>query len=84
MITGRQIRDARKLLGWSRVRFSEATSITQGLVAAVESADGSAWLSEDQESAIRRALEAAGVEFVFEDDEGPGVRLRKVDKGEAI
>jgi hypothetical protein len=27
--------------------------------------------------AIRRALEAAGVEFIDEDGGGPGVRLRK-------
>ncbi len=30
-------------------------------------------------SAIRAALEAAGVEFIAENGGGPGVRLRKVD-----
>ena len=73
MLTGRQIRDARKLLRWTRVKFSEATSVTLGLVAAIESADGSAWLSEEQESAIRRALEAAGVIFIEANGGGAGV-----------
>jgi hypothetical protein len=30
--------------------------------------------------AVRRALEAAGVEFIDENDGGPGVRLRKRKK----
>jgi hypothetical protein len=30
--------------------------------------------------AVRRALEAAGVEFIDEDGGGPGVRLRKAKK----
>jgi hypothetical protein len=29
-------------------------------------------------AAVRRALEAAGVEFIAENDGGAGVRLRKV------
>jgi hypothetical protein len=34
-------------------------------------------------AAIRTALEAAGVIFVEENGEGPGVRLRKVQKANA-
>ncbi|RYC29210.1 transcriptional regulator [Lichenibacterium minor] len=79
MLTGRQIREARYLLGWGRVRFSQKTSVTQAMVAAIESSDGPAWLTKEQESAIRQALEEGGVEFIPENGEGPGVRLRKVD-----
>ena len=32
------------------------------------------------DSAVRRALEAAGVEFIDENGEGPGLRLRKSAK----
>lgn len=32
------------------------------------------------ELSIRRALESAGVEFIDENDGGPGVRLRKAAK----
>jgi hypothetical protein len=35
------------------------------------------WLSLDNLAAIRAALEAAGVIFIDENGEGPGVRPRK-------
>lgn len=76
MLTGRQIREARHLLGWGRVRFSQKASITQAMVAAIESSDGPAWLTEEQESDIRQALEEGGVEFITKDDGDAGVRLR--------
>ena len=47
------------------------------LIEAVESSDGPAWLTDEQEAAIRRAFEEAGVEFIPEN--GGGVRLRKVE-----
>ena len=75
-LTGRQIREARYLLGWGRVRFSRKTSVTQAMVAAIESSEGPAWLTEEQESAIRGALEEGGIEFVTKNDGGVGVRLR--------
>jgi hypothetical protein len=42
-----------------------------------EVADGQTSLTAANDLAIRRALEAAGVEFIDEDGGGPGVRLRK-------
>ena len=39
--------------------------------------NGSRMLSPDNFAAIRAALEAAGVIFIDENGEGPGVRLRK-------
>ena len=33
--------------------------------------------------AVRRALEAGGVEFIDENGGGPGVRLRKAAKGKS-
>ena len=40
-------------------------------------AENSTSLTAANELAIRRALEAAGVEFIDENGGGPGVRLRK-------
>ena len=34
--------------------------------------------SQANDLAVRRALEAAGVEFIDDDSSGPGVRLRRV------
>ncbi|MGH6681568.1 MAG: hypothetical protein ACREDL_22145 [Bradyrhizobium sp.] len=45
-----------------------------------EVADGETSLTAANDQAIRRALEAAGVEFIDENGGGPGVRLRKPAK----
>ncbi len=42
-----------------------------------EAADETTTLTAANELAIRRALEAAGIEFIDENGGGPGVRLRK-------
>ena len=42
-----------------------------------EVAENGTSLTAANELAIRRALEAAGVEFIDENGGGPGVRLRK-------
>ena len=76
-ITGLQIREARKLLGWGRLRFSRHTLLTEPTLVAIESIDGVAWLTREQESGIRSTLEAAGVILIENNDEGPSVRLRK-------
>jgi hypothetical protein len=43
-----------------------------------ETTEGEAPITIVHENAIRRALSVAGVEFVTEDDGGPGVRLRQM------
>ena len=75
MLTGRQIRDARKLLGWRRHKLGLNAAVSLALLDAAESGDGPAWLTEDQEGAIRRTCEGAGVEFT---PDGP--RLRQEQK----
>ena len=42
-----------------------------------ELADGHTSMTVANEIAVRRALEAAGVEFIDENGGGPGVRLRE-------
>ncbi len=48
----------------------------------MEASDGAAVGLPNNVAAVMRALEAAGVIFVAENGEGPGVRLKKVrDEG---
>ncbi len=77
MLTGREIRQARQLLRWGKDNFSRRSLLPITLIDAVESSDGPAWLTDEQEAAIRRVFEEAGVEFIPESG-GTGVRLRKI------
>lgn len=79
MISGAQIREARKLLGWSgyMLAFKAGGGVNQAALIRAEAADGKPAILEFQARAIQRAFEAAGVIFVDENGEGPGVRLRK-------
>jgi hypothetical protein len=52
-----------------------------GLSTVVDFERGRRRVSFDAIDAIRRALEKAGVIFVDENGEGPGVRLKKRSKG---
>ena len=79
MLTGREIRQARQLLRWGKDNFSRRSLLPMTLIEAVESSDGPAWLTDEQEAAIRRAFEEASVEFIPENGGGAGVRLRKVE-----
>ena len=75
-MTGNQLKAARALIGWSQAQVAEAAGLS---VPTVKRAEGQAALSASTEAiaAIRSALEAAGVEFIADDGEGVGVRLRK-------
>ena len=70
-----QVRAARGLLGWSQDRLAEASGVPKRTVVRLEVGEGIP--QRRTVEAIRTALEAAGVIFVDENGEGPGVRLRK-------
>lgn len=70
-----QIRAARGLLGWSQTKLGDAANLSLPTVKRFET--GAASVSCEAIAAMRLALEAAGVIFVAENGEGPGVRLRK-------
>jgi transcriptional regulator with XRE-family HTH domain len=72
MITGEQIKAARKLLGWSQMTLALEAGLEQSTVANFET--GKTRPSVLSVSSIKRALEGAGVEFTHGE---PGVRLRK-------
>ena len=77
MLTSAQIRAARSLIRWRAEDLANASSVGIATIRRAELADGQTSLTAVNDHAIRRALEAAGVEFLDENGGGPGVRLRK-------
>src|SRR5215212_10584301 len=71
VITGAQIRAARKLLGWEPFQLAQRAKLHSAIVQRAES--GAPPITKYQEALIRSALEAAGVEFTSGDE--PGVKL---------
>ncbi len=81
ILTGRQIRHARAILGLSRKQMAATVKlISRGTIIRAEKVDGEPQLTMPQAAAIRAFIETAGVELVNENGEGPGVRLRTVDR----
>lgn len=77
MLTGHQIRQARKPLGWGRLRFSRAARVPESLMEAVESTDGPAWLTDGQEGNIRRTCEEGGIRFEIDGEGQPTAVLAR-------
>jgi hypothetical protein len=75
-LTPEQMKAAHELLGWSRLRPSSRIGVTHD-TAIARYEDGEGQSRALDLAAIRAALESAGVIFVEENGEGPGVRLRK-------
>jgi len=80
MLSSAQIRAARALLKWSAADLAEASALGANTIRRAEVAEEGISLTAANELAVRRALEAAGVEFIDENGGGPGVRLRKSGK----
>jgi hypothetical protein len=72
-----QIRAARALLRWSAEDLARESALGLSTIKRAELADDETSLTVANDSAVRRALEGAGVEFINENGGGPGVRLRK-------
>jgi hypothetical protein len=75
MLTAAQCRAARALIDWSREGLAESSHV--GLRTIVDFERGAREPRDVTVAALRRALESAGVIFVEENGDGPGVRLRK-------
>jgi ribosome-binding protein aMBF1 (putative translation factor) len=75
MITSAQCRAARALVDWSREELSENSKVSHRSI--VDFERGAREPREVTKDALRRALEAAGVQFIPQNGGGPGVRLRK-------
>ena len=65
---------ARAAVGWGVRELAERANITPNTVSRIENGGDALASTLDR---IQAALEDAGVIFIDEDEEGPGVRLRK-------
>ena len=85
MITARQTRAARALLGWTQEMLAEKALVSLTALKRLESVNGLK-VQEATCDQTRRALEAAGIVFLSS-DRGEGVMIvdaAKPDKSEAL
>jgi predicted transcriptional regulator len=75
MITPEQCRAARALLDWGQGDLAQKAAV--GIVTVRQLEAGTHIPRRSTVDVIRRAFEAAGVEFIDENGGGPGVRIRK-------
>ncbi|PSH63765.1 transcriptional regulator [Phyllobacterium brassicacearum] len=75
-VTGRQIAAARALTGLGQVELAKQSNISAPTVRRMEAERRPIPLSNNLRAVIA-VLESAGVIFVPENGEGPGVRLKK-------
>ncbi|MBL3587338.1 helix-turn-helix transcriptional regulator [Rhodovulum sulfidophilum] len=74
-MTPSQCRAARALVAMSQDRLAEASGVAKRTIASFEKEERQPY--ERTISALRYALEAAGVDFIPENGGGAGVRMRK-------
>jgi transcriptional regulator with XRE-family HTH domain len=72
-----QVKAARALLAWSQEQLAAASAISIPTIKRLEAQEGLLSGRDDTIAKICHAIEAAGVEFIFENGGGLGVRLRK-------
>lgn len=75
-LSGAQIRAARALVRWSARDLARAAALGVNTIRRAELVDDRTSMTAANDIAVRRALEAAGVEFI-DNGSGPGVRLRR-------
>ena len=75
-ILGVQMRAARALLRWAAADLVRESGVSLATIHRAESVDGKTAMTFANASAIRRALENAGVELIEENGGGPGARLK--------
>ena len=71
------IRAARALLRWEQRDLAVASSVSLPTIKRLESKPGTMVAHTSTVMALRKALEAGGVEFIDENGGGAGVRLGK-------
>ena len=76
-ITGAQLRAGRALLRWSADELAAKSGVGLATIRRAELIDGETKMTGPNASAVRTALEVAGIEFLGGDGSGAGVRLRK-------
>ena len=75
-LTGRQIRAARGLVGWTAIELAAASQVGVATIRRSEVDHGEVRMTSANAAAIQRALEVVGVEFIPENGGGAGVRMK--------
>src|SRR5260370_37348506 len=75
LVTTRQVKAARALLGWSQADVAQHSGVSEPTVARLEAVDGELGGREDTAEKIRTAIEIAGIEFIDENGAGRGAGL---------
>ncbi len=79
-LTSAQIRAARALIRWTAKDLAEASAVGVTTIRRAELSLHETSMTTANDLSVRRALEAAGVEFIDENGGGPGVRLKKTPR----
>src|SRR5947209_300168 len=79
-LTSAQIRAARALIRWRVQDLARESAVGVATIHRAELVEGESSMTVANDLAIRRSLEAAGVEFIDGNDAGPGVRLRAPER----
>lgn len=74
MVTPREVRAERALLGWTRQRLADKAIVSLNSVVRLE--QGAVDSRTSTVNAVRRVFERASVEFLSLKGEGEGVRIR--------
>jgi transcriptional regulator with XRE-family HTH domain len=74
LITGRQLKAARALVGWEQTDLAKRPGVAISTVRRMESFEGEIGARTGTLSLVQRTLEKAGIEFL--NSGSPGVRLR--------
>ena len=76
-ISSAQVRAARALIRWTALDLALASEVGVATIRRAEVVDGEVPVTLAIEAAIRRAFEAAGIDFIKDNGGGEGVRFRK-------
>ncbi|MEI5682188.1 helix-turn-helix transcriptional regulator [Mesorhizobium sp. CCNWLW179-1] len=79
-LTSDQVRAARALLKWDQKTLAERSKVSVATIKRLEPLSGTIKANKVTVDALRRALEAGGVEFIPENGGGAGVRLARRSK----
>lgn len=77
MITSEQLRAARALLQWDQKTLAAKSRVSVATIKRLEPLAGILKANQVTIEALKRALEAGGVDFIPENGGGPGVRLAR-------
>ena len=80
MITGRQLREALRLLGWDAQKLMDSSSVRSHSVSGAASSLSPLTLSTDEEERICAALGQAGILILDEHKGDLGVRMLPTDQ----